>query len=150
MNAKDIKNSMNSSRIKGERIYPDPPKTLSKVGVEEWNRLVNSLHITEKDIGLLTLTANSFADYDEFDNAIHTILIPDKTTGKLKKKKRTLSEYLITHDNSQRQVELTSRGKAQAEYSKAIKLLNDFCPLQSIEQEEIEDDASAELLQELL
>ena len=150
MNAKDIKNSMNSSKLKGERIYPEPPKTLSKVGFEEWNRLVNSLHITEKYIGLLTLTANSFADYDEFDKAIHTAIIKDPKTGKLKKKKRTLSEYLLTHDNSQRQVELTSRGKAQQEYSKAIKLLNDFCQLQVQEKNEIEDDASAELLQELL
>lgn len=47
----------------------------------------------------------------------------DPKIGKIKKKNRTLDAYLLTHDNSQRQVKLTSRRKAQKEYSKSIETI---------------------------
>jgi len=93
MNARDIKNTMNTKQ-KGKRIYPESSSNLDSIGKEEWNRLVNSLHITEKDFGLLTLTVNSFSAFSEFNTAIHTRIERDLKTNKIKKYKKTLSEYL--------------------------------------------------------
>lgn len=151
MNARDIKNSMNTKQ-KGKRIYPKAPSDLDKIGKEEWNRLVNSLHITEKDIGLLTLTVNSFSAFSEFNTAIHTRIERDSKTNKIKTYKRTLSEYLETHNSSQKQVELVQMNKAQEKYTKSIKLLNDLCslPSNSTNEENPIDNEEEELLKGLL
>lgn len=149
MRAIDTKNKMKSDKHQGERIFPEAPREYLKREKDEWNRLVNSLHITEKDIGLLTLCVSSFSSFLEFDKAIHTRTEIDKVTGKKKSYKRTMAEYLVDHNNSQNQVELSNKAKAQESYLKSIKLLNSLCPLtKTVKQNTKKDDE--ELLTELL
>jgi hypothetical protein len=149
MKAIDIKNKIKSNRTQGSRIFPEPPKEYLKREKDEWNRLSNSLHITEKDIGLLTLTVSSFSTFQEFDKAIHTRIEIDPVTKKSKSYKRTMAEYLLTHANSQNQVELSNKAKAHESYLKSIKLLNALCPLTNTVKNPTESEEE-DLLSELL
>jgi len=149
MKAIDTKNKMKSNRQQGDRIFPEAPKEYLKREKEEWNRLTNSLHITEKDIGLLTLTVSSFSTFQEFDKAIHTRIEIDPVTKKSKSYKRTMAEYLVEHNNSQNQVELSNKSKAHESYLKSIKLLNALCPLTNKVKENTSTDEE-DLLLELL
>jgi phage terminase small subunit len=149
MDAKAIANI--SRKYKGVRVFPTPPTNLGKQGKEEWNRLVNSLHITEKDIGSLTMACQNYQMYIELYEVITTEKYTD-VSGKIRKRKISVAEY-CEGKNSQNQIILTNMNKAFLAYEKTIKRLTENNALTGMEEKETEETYSAndyELIEQLL
>lgn len=150
MDAKQVSNSIR--KYKGVRVFPTPPPTLGKSAIEEWNRLINSLHITDKDVGSLIIACQSYEMYIDLYEVITTVFYEDKA-GKRRKRKISIAEYCAGR-NSQQQVELTTMNRALDNYNKIIKRLTENNALTGMElQEETEDTLSTadmELMEQLL
>ncbi len=132
MDAKTVGNT--SKKFRGRRVFPTPTHTLGKYGKEEWNRLVNSLYITDKDIGSLTMAAQNYQMYIELYEYITTEKYID-ASGKTRKRKISVAEF-CEGKNSQNQIALTNMNKAFLAYEKTIKRLNENCSLTGMEKEE--------------
>lgn len=148
MRAKDVSNVRN--KFKGERIFPEPPKVLGKYGIEEWDRLINSLHITDKDFGSLLLACQNF----EMALDLHDIITTEKyvtKAGHNRTRKISIAQY-CQGKNSQQQVELVQKNKATDNYNKFVKRLNEDCSLTGMEEdsEEVASGKAEELMFQLL
>lgn len=149
MDAKQVSNSVR--KYKGVRVFPTPPTTLGKHAKEEWDRLINSLYITDKDIGSLIIACQSYEIYLDLYEVITTVFYEDKV-GKKRKRKISVAEY-CSGRNSQQQVELTTMNKALDNYNKIIKRLTENNALTGMEEQDNEDTISAvemELMEQLL
>lgn len=149
MDAKQVSNSVR--KYKGVRVFPTPPTNLGKQGKEEWNRLVNSLHITEKDIGSLTMACQNYEMYVDLYEFITTVKYTD-VSGKTRKRKISVAEY-CEGKNSQNQIALSNMNKAFLAYEKTIKRLTENNALTGMEEQDNEETISAvemELMEQLL
>lgn len=149
MDAKQVSNSIR--KYKGVRVFPTPPTTLGKQGKEEWDRLINSLYITDKDIGSLIIACQSYEIYLDLYEVITTVFYEDKA-GKKRKRKISVAEY-CSGRNSQQQVELTTMNKALDNYNKIIKRFTENNALTGMEEQDNEETISAaemELMEQLL
>lgn len=138
-------------KYKGVRVFPTPPPTLGKYAIEEWNRLINSLHLTDKDIGSLTIACQSYQMYLDLYEAVTTTYYTDKA-GKQRKRKISVAEYCVNR-NSQQQVELVNMNRSLEAYNKIIKRLTENNALTGMEEQDNEETISAaemELMEQLL
>lgn len=121
MEAKFVSNQRNKKTKRGERVISSPPKHFGKYAKEEWNRLINNLHIAEEDIGSLIIACQSYETYMDLYDFITTEEYEDKS-GRIRKRKISIAQF-TAGKTSQNQTEITTMNRALEHYNRIVKRL---------------------------